>query len=96
MAKSKHAAAETAPGTDYDRAARYFAQGYTREQVEDLCPGVDLHHPQVTKAARAMEKAADATRAVDDVELRRRLLEIADDDDTPIEIRVKVLTDLRG
>lgn len=56
---------------------------------------VDLHRPQVTKAARAMEKAADATRAVDDVELRRRL-EIADDDDTPVELRVKVLTELRG
>ena len=90
MGRSKREAEEVAPSADYHRAARYFAEGRTREEVEALCPGVDLHHPSVATAARAIERA-DKARHVDHHEIRRLLLEIADDEETPLEMRVQIL-----
>ena len=81
---------ETAPDADYMRASRLFAEGRSREEVEALCPGVDLNHPQVARDASAAEETAKVVRGVDRAELKRRLLEIADDDETPIETRVSI------
>lgn len=89
MARAKREAEETAPSTDYERAARYFADGRSREEVEALCPGVDLHHPSINAAARSIEKTAKS-KLIDRDEIRRCLLEIADDGDTPLEMRVQI------
>ena len=90
MASKRKTSDETAPDIDYQRAARLLAEGRSREEVEALCPGVDLHHPQIGRDARDVEAAAKVTRTIDPVELKRRLLEIADDDETSVETRVQI------
>lgn len=95
MASRKRTEVETtAPTVDYERAARMLSEGRTREEVMAVLPEVDLDHWWLRDRAREMEEADGVSRPVDRSELRRRLIEIAEDEATTHELRVKIYVEL--
>ena len=71
-----------------------LATGVEVDDVRAVCPGVDVTSQWMRERLRQIEDAAKASQTLTRAELQARLLAIAEDSETPLEVRIKIYVEL--